>query len=107
MSAPARDAIAEVLTGHWPQYVDSEVGFVCGCDEYGELHLPTVSEVGRHLADAIVALARPENEVKAEALRDAAKFFRTVWPDIPLAANLLENLADGWVNPVWRSGAKS
>lgn len=46
------------------------------------------------LADAIVALTRPVNEVKAKALRDAAEYFRSV--DMPEAADLLENLADGW-----------
>lgn len=52
----SRDAVAGVLMVHWPEYIDEEVGFVCGCDERGELYLPRITEVTAHQADAVLAL---------------------------------------------------
>jgi hypothetical protein len=63
---------------------------------------PLCEDVQQLLEDLVGLLAahpaRPEHEVKAEALREAAEDFRGI--DMPVAADHLENLADGWARPL-------
>jgi hypothetical protein len=46
------EAVAGALDVHQIEYIDPEVGYICGCDEAGELHLPFLSDAQQHQARA-------------------------------------------------------
>jgi hypothetical protein len=60
-----REQVARLLDQHELEYIDPEVGYVCGCDEYGNLFLPYMEDASMHRADALIAAlldAPPEHD---------------------------------------------
>jgi hypothetical protein len=95
IAANKRNEIARVLEGHQIEYVGEEEGWLCGCDDRGELpHMPYRSDAEGHQADVIVAMLdkpRPVACLRCDGcgqLADTdARESWTSWTSLPLQSS--------------------